>query len=100
MPIFKLTLPYFLLYKWPGVLSFFFGRSLQISAIFIAFIELVCCERHGNKGSCRFVSHGVHLHSVHGESWWMTVGFVLTITRERCERTREGDFKKSVSPGL
>lgn len=78
VPIFKLTLPYFLLYKWPGMLFFVFHFKFTI---FISFIELGCCEHHGNKVSCHFVPHVVHLHSVHGELW-MTVGFVLTIKRE------------------
>lgn len=75
VPIFKLTLPYFLLYKWPGMLFLSFTSKCTL---FISFIEPGCCEHRGNKGSCYFVPYMVHLHS---ESW-MTVGFVLTITRE------------------
>lgn len=45
----------------------------------------------------------VHLHSVHGESWWMTIGFVLTITRESGTILRKvchpGFEKKSYTVG-
>lgn len=102
VPIFKLTLPYFLLYKWPSML-FFMSFTLNWPFSWLS-LSLDVVSVMENVRSCHFVPHVVHLHSVWAQSCVIVV-FVAMTNREaglmwKNVRGWIKRGKKSVSPRL